>query len=115
MTILIAPGLQMVTKESLLTLMKAAALVFFATLVTSFAQDFIAPSGDRREIVPQIEAPRPTIEGIVKQVFVTGKPWQMVNPLAPKEFGSGEKFVSKDFGPGTPVHSSTVTVAGVEW
>jgi len=90
-------------------------LVFLSTVATSLAQDFIAPSGDRREIVPQIEAPRPTIEGIVKQVFVTGKPWQMINPLAPKQFGSGEKFVSKDFGPGTPVHSAAVTVVGVEW
>ena len=95
--------------------MKATAFVFFASLVGCLAQEFIAPSGTRREIVPQVEEPNPSIEGIVKEVFVTRKPGQMVNPLAPKTFGSGEKFVSKDFGPGTPVHSPTITVVGFEW
>lgn len=95
--------------------MKIVALVVMLGTLTGFSQEFVAPSGTLREIVPEIEKPRPTIEGIVKDVFVNKKPWQMVNPLAPAQYGSGEKFVSKDFGPGTPVHSSGVTVAGVEW
>lgn len=95
--------------------MKATAIFFFASLAGCLAQEFVAPSGTRREIVPQVEEPKPSIEGIVREVFVTGKPWQMVNPLAPKTYGSGERFVSKDFGPGTPVHSPAITVVGVEW
>jgi hypothetical protein len=51
---------------------------------------------------------------MVKEIF-TKKPWQAVNPLAPKSYGSGEKLVSRDFGPSTPYHSQTLTVVGVEW
>lgn len=78
------------------------------------AQDFVAPPGRERRIVEEIQSPRPTIEGMVKEIF-TKKPWQAINPLAPATYGSGEKFVSKDFGPGTPHHSQTLTVVGVEW
>lgn len=84
-------------------------------MAAASAQEFIAPGGARREIVPQVVEPKPSIEGIVKEIFVTKRPWQMINPVAPKIYGSGERFVSRDFGPGTPVHSQTVTVAGVEW
>ena len=59
--------------------------------------------------------PRPSIEGVIKDVFVHRKPWQMVNPAAPAEFGSGEKKVSKDAVGGTPHQSAGVVVASVEW
>jgi len=82
---------------------------------TLSAQEFIAPGEVRREVVPTEPVQlRPTIEGIVKEIF-TKKPWQLVNPVAPASYGSGEKMVSKDFGPGTPYHSSGWIVAGVEW
>lgn len=81
-----------------------------------YAQDFVAPEADRREISPErIIEQRPSPEGIVKDIFVTRKPWQLVNPAAPAEYGSGQKFVSKDTGPGTPYHSTGVVVLGVEW
>lgn len=80
------------------------------------AQDFVAPQQQRREIVPEeIVTPKPSIEGIVKDIFVTRKPWQLVNPAAPASYGSGEKMVSKDFGPATPYKSSGWIVFGVEW
>lgn len=78
------------------------------------AQDFVAPAGRQRSFVEELEPAKPTIEGMVKEIF-TKKPWQAVNPLAPKSYGSGEKLVSRDFGPGTPHHSQTLTVVGVEW
>ncbi|HEY5814421.1 MAG TPA: hypothetical protein VIT23_17430 [Terrimicrobiaceae bacterium] len=79
------------------------------------AQEFIAPGVERREVVPVAPAQvRPSIEGIVKEVF-TKKPWQLVNPLAPASYGSGQKMVSHDFGPGTPYHSSGLIVASVEF
>jgi hypothetical protein len=79
------------------------------------AQEFIAPEQEPSEIAPVEPAQRrPTIEGIVKQVFTT-KPWQAVNPVAPAEYGTGEKMVSKDFGAGTPYHSTGLVVASVEW
>jgi hypothetical protein len=79
------------------------------------AQEFIAPEQEPSEIVPvEPVQQRPTIEGIVKEVF-TKKPWQVVNPAAPARYGSGKKMVSKDFGPGTPFHSTGLVVASVEW
>lgn len=80
------------------------------------AQEFVAPMPKAREVtIEERVEPRPSIEGIVKQIFVTKKPWQMVNPAAPAKYGSGEKNVSKDFGPGTPYKSSGWIIAGVEW
>lgn len=94
--------------------MKLILLAFFWGAGAGIAQDFVAPAGRPREVVPTVEQTRPTIEGMVKEIF-TKKPWQAINPLAPKSYGSGEKFVSRDFGPGTPYHSRTLTVVGVEW
>ncbi len=87
------------------------------TLVQSLAaQDFIAPDQPLREVVPEeIIESKPTIEGIVKEIFETRKPWQMVNPAAPASYGSGQKMVSKDFGPGTPYKSSGWILFGIEW
>jgi hypothetical protein len=82
---------------------------------TLSAQEFVAPGAERREVVPAEPVQiRPSIEGIVKEIF-TKKPWQLVNPAAPASYGSGEKMVSKDFGPGTPYHSSGWIIAGVEF
>ncbi len=94
--------------------MRAFLSVFLMVAAIAGAQDFVAPAGKHREIVPLTEVPKPTIEGMVKEIF-TRKPWQAVNPLAPKAYGSGEKLVSRDFGPSTPNHSRTLTVVGVEW
>jgi hypothetical protein len=80
-----------------------------------YAQEFIATEEEAREIVPVEPSPqRPSIEGIVKEVF-TRKPWQLVNPAAPVQYGSGQKRVSQDFGAGTPYHSAGLIVASVEW
>ncbi len=80
------------------------------------AQDFVAPTQPRREIVPVAPIQqKPTIEGIVKEIFVTKKPWQAVNPAAPAKYGNGEKNISKDTGPGTPFHSTGWVLVAVEW
>lgn len=99
--------------------MKTAGKLFAVGLLTAgplSAQEFIAPDVPRREVVPiEVIEPRPSIEGIVKEIFVTKRPWQLVNPAAPARYGSGQRMVSKDFGSGTPYHSSGWIVAGVEW
>jgi hypothetical protein len=82
---------------------------------TVAAQEFVAPEAERREVVPAEPAERgPSIEGIVKEVFTT-RPWQLVNPAAPASYGSGQRMVSQDFGPGTPYHSAGLIVASIEW
>ena len=72
---------------------KALKIVAIGLLSASslWAQEFIVSEEERREFVPTEPAPlRPSIEGIVKDVF-TKKPWQLVNPAAPPEYGSGQK------------------------
>jgi hypothetical protein len=82
----------------------------------SLAEDFVVPLPEAPDMEPvEVESTDPAIAGIVKDVFVTRKPWQLVNPAAPASFGSGEKNVSKDFGPGTPVKSAGLIVFGIEW
>lgn len=96
--------------------MKMVAALSFLAIAFAGAQDFIAPLPESEEIVPvETLDPRPSIEGIVKDIFTTRKPWQLVNPVAPAKYGSGEKLVSKDTGPGTPYHSTGLVVLGVEW
>lgn len=94
--------------------MKWTLALLMASVGLAVAQDFVAPAGRHREVVEEIQATKPSIEGMVKEIF-TKKPWQAVNPLAPQSYGSGEKLVSRDFGPGTPHHSQTLTVVGIEW
>ena len=94
--------------------MKPTLLLLMACSGLAMAQDFVAPAGRQRSFVEELEPAKPTIEGMVKEIF-TKKPWQAVNPLAPKTYGSGKRFVSKDFGPGTPHHAQTLTVVAVEW
>jgi hypothetical protein len=89
-----------------------SALLFPATLL---AQDFVAPQGPQREITTQAPELKPEVDGMVKQIFDVEKPWQLLNPAAPASYGNGEQNVSKDTVAGTPHHSVTLTVVGVEW
>ncbi|MGH8047561.1 MAG: hypothetical protein ACREKL_09965 [Chthoniobacterales bacterium] len=70
----------------------------------AMAQDFVAPQTQQN--VPVIPAPRempPNIEGIVKEIFSVKKPWQLVNPAAPKQYGDGRNNVSySEKDPGKP-------------
>ena len=84
------------------------------SVASSFAQDFVAPVGIEREITTEAPELKPTIDGIVKQIF-TDKPWQAINPAAPASYGTGEKNVSKDISGGTPYQSTALTLVGVEW
>jgi len=99
------------------TLLSIAAVVALLGGVGAVrAQDFVAPLPKPQKVAPVTPlTPKPTIEGIVAEIFTTKKPWQLVNPAAPKKYGTGEKNVSKDFGPGTPYKSSGWIIAGVAW
>lgn len=95
---------------------------FLAFGLRATAQDaiFIAPDPD--EIVVYEEQPesveeRPVgFQGIVSQIFRAFQPWQLINPLAPEAYGSGEQNVSKDEDWAAPYYdSSGLVVFGVEW
>ena len=79
------------------------------------AQDFVAPQAPQREILTQAPELKPEVDGMVKQIFDVQKPWQLLNPAAPASYGNGEQNVSADTVAGTPHHSVTLTVVGVEW
>jgi hypothetical protein len=70
----------------------------------AFAQEFIVTKP--RQPAPIVTAPQPMppkVEGIVKEVFTLKKPWQLVNPAAPKDYGDGRKNVStSEKDPGKP-------------
>ncbi|MFY8217299.1 MAG: hypothetical protein ACOVMP_11940 [Chthoniobacterales bacterium] len=88
------------------TLLAGSFAIVFLALFNGLAQEeFVAPVP--REIptrpLPVTPDPKPTIEGIVAEVFRDRQPWQLVNPLAPKRFGDGRKTTSWDpENPGKP-------------
>ena len=90
-------------------------LLIAATMPLLMAQDFVAPQGPQREIMTKAPELKPEVDGIVKQIFDVRKPWQLLNPAAPASYGNGEQNVSTDTVTGTPHHSVTLTVVGVEW
>jgi hypothetical protein len=92
----------------------AAVIVAGSCVADAAAQEFVAPKP--KVDVPLVHAPvqqRPTVSGIVAEIFNVKKPWQLVNPLAPKEYGDGRKMVSySENDPGKP---KGFIVASVEW
>lgn len=108
----LANGAERLLIEIMKTLLFPAALAL--SIATGFAEDFVAPAGVQREITTEAPELKPTIDGIVLQIF-TDKPWQAINPAAPESYGTGEKNVTKDIAGGTPYQASAITVVGVEW
>lgn len=82
--------------------MKTALIALTAGLLWGVAElpaqteEFISPRGPAPQFIPEPVSPRPEIGGIVGAMFKNPQALQLVNPLAPKEFGNGEKFVSRD-------------------
>lgn len=80
------------------------------------AQEFVAPVPEERPAEPAPEPQRPSIEGIVAQIFRTNQPWQLINPAAPAAFGSGEKNVSSAEDETSPYFKSKGLIFfGIEW
>ncbi len=94
--------------------MKALVVVTLGMVAaTASAQDFSV--SQVHQDVPVVRAPevRPSVEGIVKEIFDEKKPWQLVNPAAPKSYGDGEKTVSySEKDPGKP---KGFILFAVEW
>ncbi len=83
------------------------------------AQEFIVPVPDVIPVEPAPVLPPPTreggvtVEGIVAEIFNTTRPWQLVNPLAPAEYGNGEKTVSRN--PDDPEKPKGFILFALEW
>ncbi len=90
------------------TLLLFVALLF-GTMAMAPAQEFTVRQGNRlslpiapdgQETIQQAPKPQEAIDGVVAMAVRTGQPLQMINPVAPKEFGDGTKMVSRN--PPTP-------------
>ncbi len=82
-------------------------LLLLATVVlmngSLFAEDFVAPQRSRRRVTqPGRVRPPSTLDGAIPRGVQSGNPLQMLNPFAPKEYGSGADLVSDEQGPPSP-------------
>jgi len=81
-----------------------ATMMLMGLVGSAFAQDFQARQGGRlalpisedREVIQEAVPTQEAIDGVVGMAIRTGQPLQMINPRAPKEFGNGEKMVSRN-------------------
>jgi hypothetical protein len=84
--------------------MLSAAVLAALLSANALAQELVVTQTQQE--VPIIPAPKempPTVEGIVKEIFNVQKPWQMVNPNAPKQYGDGRHNVTySEKDPGKP-------------
>ncbi len=75
------------------TLLLALAFGMFASF-GSWGQEFVVFQGEEEiPVQPATEqitvAPDPAVGGIVAKIFNETRPWQLVNPAAPKSAGNG--------------------------
>ena len=98
------------------SVLHAAFLVLLAFSIPLQAQDGALTAPKRKE-VQTTEAvkvkPSPiTIDGIVAQIFKNKQPLQLINPLAPAKYGSGDQNLSRDPVTGRP---EGFIVLGIQW
>lgn len=90
-----------------LTAVCVLAGVALASAALHAQEEFIAPTVPRDIPVRPLPATpdsQPSVEGIVAEIFRNPlQSWQLINPLAPREYGDGRKTVSWDpTDPGKP-------------
>ncbi len=73
--------------------------VLFAALLiiagSAIAEDFVAPRQSRKRIPPSDESVQSNpVQGAIPQAVRTGRPLNLINPFAPKSYGTGVAFVS---------------------
>jgi len=95
-----------------------AALLFGAICLAS-AQDavFVIPAQEEPPIEQRDLRPRvPGLQGIVAQILRVANPLQLINPLAPSYYGTGEQNISTDKDFSASYYDSTeLTLFGVAW
>lgn len=82
---------------------------------------FVAPGGSPVPVYspppPPLGIPRPqqrpTMEGVIPQLFRLKKPWELINPFAPPEYGNGSANTAKD--PADPSIPKGIIFFGLTW
>ena len=77
-------------KKALIVSLVAAAA---AVGSTAFAQDFAQPIRREQIVSRPPDAPRLIREGALNRGIRKGNPAQLINPFAPRHYGSGAEFV----------------------
>lgn len=90
------------------------ALGLISVLPVVGQDEFIAPALPDEEIVPVAPGRTITIDGVVAAIFARPvSALELVNPLAPAEYGNGEAFISRD--PEEPEKPKGIIIFGFEF
>ena len=74
---------------------------------------FVAPAPTPRPTVPGIPKHETGFQGVVVDIFRMKKPWELINPFAPTEYGNGSKNTTKD--PNDPSIPKGIILFGITW
>jgi hypothetical protein len=113
--------------------MKWVAIVILAgglTGINTVFGQFVAPVPQPNPIAspsPPYGMPRaqnrPDLQGVVPQVIRLKKPWELINPFAPAEYGTGSANTTKDYPnanptwdePYDPAKPKGIILFGITW
>ncbi len=101
---------------------RVVTLIIIAGLMgmSSVSAQFVAPGASPIPIespppprgIPRPEQ-RPALIGVVPQLFRLKKPWELINPFAPPEYGNGSANTTKD--PHDPSIPKGIIFFGITW
>lgn len=87
--------------------------------VASVEAQFVAPSKPIpvQSPSPPYGVPRPhsnpDVEGVIPEIIRLKKPWELINPFAPPEYGNGSENTTKD--PNDPGKPKGIILFGISW
>ena len=108
-------------RTPLSTFCSSVVIAFFFLLAFADAQqvrqpdtELVAPKKLKRTAPKKMEQePRLKCDGSLTKAIQSGQPWQIVNPLAPSSYGTGEGVVSED--PDELGRGQGLLLFGVQW
>ncbi|MEO8207220.1 MAG: hypothetical protein ABI615_13650 [Chthoniobacterales bacterium] len=100
-----------------LTILAASALQAQQPLppVQTQTGELVAPKKTKTQVIQEkviVKPPPVKMDGILSQIFTSPAPIQMINPLAPKKYGSGDQNLSIDPFTGNP---EGFILFGIRW
>lgn len=96
----------------------AAMLIFFSNVHAQQSRqpdtEFVAPKKLKRMPPKKVEQESLIkLNGSLTQAVKSKQPWQVVNPLAPASYGTGEQNVSQD--PDEVGRNEGLLIFGIQW
>jgi hypothetical protein len=76
--------------------------------------EFVAPKKLKRTLPKKVEQePLIKLDGSLTKAIKSRQPWQIINPLAPDSYGTGEQNVSQD--PDELGRNEGLVLFGIQW